>query len=189
MCNSQSYGALVRSCPRATGLVASALLLVISVDYATAAGTVPPTSDREDVSGTLIRNDGAADDEPLEINLIDATDAELDGPGELIFAAAILGGPLGVTENDGFVSTLVGRAHGSTGEVSVQYTTISSGATPGVDFAGTSGTLTWADGDALPKRIKVKIFDDAAVESDEFFRIRLSNPTGGSPSAPVMKSL
>ena len=58
MVNTQSYGALARSRPRATGLVASALLLVISVDYATAAGTVPPTSDREDVSGMLTRRCG-----------------------------------------------------------------------------------------------------------------------------------
>ena len=89
-----------------------------------------------------------------------------------------------MTENDGFVSTLVARAGGSTGEVSVDYTAITEGsatgsATAGADFAATSGTLTWADGDALPKRIDVEIFDDAAVESDEFFRIRLSNPTGG----------
>ena len=37
-------------------------------------------------------------DEPLAINLIDATDAELDGPGELVFLGAIFGGPIGVTE-------------------------------------------------------------------------------------------
>ena len=80
MVNTQSNDALAGSRPRATGLVASALLLVISVDYATAAGTVPPTSDREEVSGAFTRN---ADDEPLAMNLIDATDAELDGPGEL----------------------------------------------------------------------------------------------------------
>ena len=55
----------------------------------------------------------------------------------------------------------------------------SQSATAGADFAATSGTLTWADGDALPKRINVEIFDDAAVESDEGFLIRLSNPTGG----------
>ena len=78
------------------------------------------------------------------------------------------------------VSAPVYRAYGSTGEVSVQYTTITEGgATAGADFAATSGTLTWADGDALAKRIDVEIFDDAAVESDECFRIRLSNPTGG----------
>src|SRR5688572_31840792 len=110
MVNTQSCGALARSRPRATGLVASALLLVVSVDCAMAADTVPPSSDSEDVSGTFTRN---ADDELLAINLIEATDAELDGPGELIFAAAIFGGPLVVTENDGFASTLVARAHGS----------------------------------------------------------------------------
>ena len=108
MVNTQSCGALARSRPRATGLVASALLLVISVDYAMA-GTVPPTSDREDVSGTLTRNDGDADDESLTINVIDATDADPDGPGQLAFAAAIFGGRFAVTENDGFVSAVVGR--------------------------------------------------------------------------------
>jgi hypothetical protein len=162
--------------PCATGLVASALLLVISVDYATAAGSVPPSSDREDVSGKFTRD---ADDEPLTVNLIDATDAELDGPGELAFWGAILGSTIGVTEKNGFVSTLVGRLGGSTGEVSVDYTTIESGATAGADFAATSGTLTWADGDANAKRIRVEIFDDAAVEGDEGFYIRMSNPTGG----------
>ena len=117
MGNTQSYDAPAGSSPRATGLVASALMLVIGVDYATAAGTVPPSSDREDVSGTFTRN---ADDEPLTINLIDATDAELDGPGELMFVQPSSGDPLAVTENDGFVSSLVARAHGSTGEVSVR---------------------------------------------------------------------
>ena len=178
MVNTQSYGALARSRPRATGFVASTLLLLISVDYATAAGTVPPSSDREEVSGTLTRNDGAADDEPLAINLIDAADAELDGPGELLFGP-FPGSYIWATENDGIVSALVGRVHGSTGEVSVQYTTISSDATAGADFAATSGTLTWADGDARAKRINVEIYDDAAVESEEGFIIRLSNPTGG----------
>ena len=37
----------------------------------------------------------------------------------------------------------------------------------------------WADGNQLPKHINLEIFDDAVVESDEFFLIRLSNPTGG----------
>ena len=136
------------------------------------------------------RSPADADDEPLTINLIDATDAELDGPGELVFLGAIFGDPIGVTEKNGIVSTQLARVGGSTGEVSVDYTTIAEvRATAGADFAATSGTLTWADGDALPKRIDVEIFDDAAVESNEFFRIRLSNPTGGSRSAPVMKSL
>ena len=63
-----------------------------------------------------------------------------------------------------------------------KYTTITYGGGGGrqeTDFAATSGTLTWADGDAAPKRIDVEIFDHPAVESDQGFRIRLSNPTGG----------
>ena len=80
MVNAPSHDSPIGFRPRATGLVASALLLVISVAYATAAGAVPPTSDREKVSGTFTRN---ADNEPLTVNLIDATDAELDGPGRI----------------------------------------------------------------------------------------------------------
>ena len=114
MVNAPSHDSPAGSRPCATGLVASALLLVIGVDYATAAGTVPPKSDL-DVSITFTRN---ADDELLAINPIDTTDAALDGPGELVFAGAIFGGPLAVAENDGFVSALVARANGSTGEVS-----------------------------------------------------------------------
>ncbi len=86
MRNTPSHDSPAGSRARATGLVASALLLVISVDYATAAGTVRPGSDREDVSGTFTRNDGVADDNPLTINLIDDADAELDGPGKLRWA-------------------------------------------------------------------------------------------------------
>jgi hypothetical protein len=68
MVNAQPHDPLAGYRPRATGLVASALLLVISVDYATAARTVPPTSDREDVSGTLTQNDGDANDRTLTID-------------------------------------------------------------------------------------------------------------------------
>ena len=97
-----------------------------------------------------------------------------------MFLEPFSGSQIGATENDGIVSALVARVHGSTGEVSVHYTTIDRAvATAGADFAATSGTLTWADGDARPKRINVEIYDDAAVESEEGFLIRLSNPTGG----------
>ena len=115
MVNTQSYGALARSRPRAFGLVASALLLVTSVDYATAAGPVSPGSDHEDVSGTFTRIDGAADDEPLTIKLIDAIDAELDGPGELSFVRNPFIWPpsLVATEENGIVSALVMRFGGS----------------------------------------------------------------------------
>ena len=55
MVKAPSHHSPAGSRPCATALVASALLLVISVDYATAAGTERPTSDREDVSSTFTR--------------------------------------------------------------------------------------------------------------------------------------
>ena len=175
MVNAQSHDPLAGSRPRATGLVASALLLVISVDYATAAGTVPPSSDREDVSGTFTRN---ADDEPLAIDLIDATDAELDGPGELVFVSRFMGnGAWFRPEGVGVIQVPVARQFGSEGSISARYEVPNDSpfgsATAGVDFARASGILTWGDGEIGLKYVPVKFIDDTIVENIETFQIRL----------------
>jgi hypothetical protein len=44
----------------------------------------------------------------------------------------------------------------------------------------TAGTLTWADGDASPRTIWLAPVDDAALEGEERFRVRLSEATGGA---------
>ena len=60
------------------------------------------------------------------------------------------------------------------------YETIAETATPGLDFTAKSDTVTWGDGETGIKFIDVDISDDDLAESDETFRIRLSNPTGGA---------
>jgi hypothetical protein len=53
------------------------------------------------------------------------------------------------------------------------------GATGGIDYVPTFGTLTFAAGDTS-KTITVLVNGDQLVESDEYFFVNLSNPTGAS---------
>ena len=90
-----------------------------------------------------------------------------------------------VDENAGTVTLSVVRTNGSSGIVSVSYTTVSIGdavggvtAGTGVDYITTSGTLTFADRETV-KTITVPILADAiSTETNELFQVQLSNPTG-----------
>ncbi|AFD07410.1 Calx-beta domain-containing protein [Solitalea canadensis] len=59
--------------------------------------------------------------------------------------------------------------------VTVDYTTIDSTATGGMDYEITSGTLTFAPGEKV-KYINVPIIDDSTYEFLEAFKVKLSNP-------------
>jgi uncharacterized delta-60 repeat protein len=100
------------------------------------------------------------------------------GPGRLGFLDA--GTLHSVAEGNGAIHVAVFRSNGSTGQVSMDYQTIAETATPGVDFTAKSDTVTWGDGETGVKFIDVDISADDVAESDETFRIRLSNPTGGA---------
>lgn len=66
------------------------------------------------------------------------------------------------------------------GAVTVDYATANGTAAAGTDYAGASGTLSWADGEGGSKNIVVVITDAAAAESAETFTVTLSNATGGA---------
>jgi len=100
------------------------------------------------------------------------------GPGRLGFLDP--GTLHSVTEGSGAIRVAVFRSNGSTGPVSMDYATIAVTATPGLDFTAKSSRVTWADGETGLKFIDIEISDDDLPESDETFRIRLSNPTGGA---------
>jgi len=74
----------------------------------------------------------------------------------------------------------VTRTGGSSGAVSVNYTTSPGTATAGADFTSKSGTLNWTDGDPTSKRIEVNVTNDTADESDETFTVTISNPSAGA---------
>jgi hypothetical protein len=90
-----------------------------------------------------------------------------------------------VAETAGSVAVTVSRVGGDAGVVTVNYGTAPSleagfyKATAGEDFAVTSGTLTFADGETS-KTFTIPIFDDKVYETNEIFDLTLSNPTGGA---------
>jgi len=82
-----------------------------------------------------------------------------------------------VAENAGSATITVTRTGGTFGIVTVDYTAIDGSAAGGADFAATSGTLTFAEGDTS-KTFTVPIIDDTFVEGNETLRLVLSKPTG-----------
>ncbi len=95
-------------------------------------------------------------------------------PGTLMVASA----NYSVAENGGSVTVTVVRTNGVTGVVTVQYQTQTGTATTN-DFVAKSGVVTFVEGQSVGT-ITITILDDAVVEGDEAFLVRLSNPTGGS---------
>ncbi|HMJ88307.1 MAG TPA: Calx-beta domain-containing protein, partial [Candidatus Acidoferrum sp.] len=83
------------------------------------------------------------------------------------------------TNSEGDVSgaLTVARTGGSLNSLTVNYTTINGSATAPADYAATSGSLTWNDGDSTAKTILVPLFGDGIVEGFESLQVRLSNPS------------
>ena len=84
---------------------------------------------------------------------------------------------------------IIKRTGSASGAMSVDYAISNGDAGNGTDYSGpTTGTVSWADGDANPKWLEYEIVDDGSGESDEFFEITLSNPLGGSVGTnPVLR--
>ncbi|MDD2855816.1 MAG: Calx-beta domain-containing protein, partial [Desulfuromonadaceae bacterium] len=85
-----------------------------------------------------------------------------------------------VAEAVGNATITVNRTGGSTGAVTVDYTTADGTGTASQDYTSTSGTLSWADGDAAAKTITVPILNDSYDEGSETFTVTLSNATNGA---------
>lgn len=72
------------------------------------------------------------------------------------------------------------RVSGSVGAVTVHLLTSDGTATAGSDYVATDSVVSWADGDALAKSVKITILDDALVEGNETFNVTLANPSTGT---------
>ena len=178
----------------------------ISVHYATEPGSAQPGSDFDHDESTLTWSDGDTEDKIVVVNLIDdersehpedfslklsapsggaqlaashatTTITDGDGPGELALTTGLY--EPDVSEDVGTITVYATRRYGSTGPISVRFSTASGSATAS-DFVPTSGELTWSDGDKTAKKIEVQIIDDSVDESVERFEVRLSSPTGGA---------
>jgi len=114
------------------------------------------------------------------------TPTPLPPAGSLQFSAA----SYNVLENGVEATITVTRTGGSFGAVSVDYATVAGGtATAGADYTATSGTINFANGDAVPKTFTVGIIDDTTWEGDETVNLALSGVVGaslGTPSSAVL---
>jgi hypothetical protein len=78
------------------------------------------------------------------------------------------------------LTVTVNRTGGSSGAVSVAYTTKGGTAVSGKEYSGVNGTLDWASGDASSKTFTVAINKSAALSGSETFTVALSSPSGGA---------
>lgn len=76
-----------------------------------------------------------------------------------------------------FLTFTVSLSVASTGPVTVNYATQNGSATAGSDYQAETGTLSFASGETT-KTVRIAIFGDRTVESDESLQLVLSNATG-----------
>ena len=171
---------------------------------------VPGSATAEDVnpaSGSLFWADGDASERSITLNLVADADTELERL--LIKLVAPSGGATlhstnvasvyisdpGAQSSIGFSDTgvsiaesgfgtavaVIHRSGSAVGAASVDFALSRGNAMPGVDYQGeSSGTITWADGDADPRWIEFAITEDDEAESTEFFELSLSNAVGAN---------
>jgi hypothetical protein len=84
------------------------------------------------------------------------------------------------SETAGSAVLLVSRTGGSNGTVTASFSTSPGTALGGVDYATTSGTLTWPAGVTTDQQIVISISNRPGLQGDRFFTVTLSAPTGGA---------
>jgi uncharacterized repeat protein (TIGR02543 family) len=85
-----------------------------------------------------------------------------------------------IPEGGGQIIIPVYRQGGTTGEVTVKYTTANGTARSGSDYKSKQGTLSWSAGDSSSRNIVVPIINDKKKEAGETFRVNLSGITGAT---------
>jgi hypothetical protein len=181
----------------------------VSVSYESSGETATAWYDYIPVSGELEWSDGDADDKSITIAIVDDTESEGDETFNLKLKKPTGGAVIGETkkavvtiiddeelpagtlqfskadysvdEDGGSVKITVTRKDGSSGAVSVEFSTVDGSAKAGKDYIGTSSiTLSWGDGDDSNRTLNISILDDNIIEGDETFSMTLTNATGGA---------
>jgi hypothetical protein len=106
-------------------------------------------------------------------------------PGVMQHAQPVVSAP----KNAGTATLLVTRTGGSTGPVTVNFTTANGTAVAGVDFDAVNGTLTWVDGDTAAKPITVSLRNNPVIGASKTLSVTLSQPLNGSLGATSTASL
>lgn len=176
----------------------------VSVGYATADGTATSPDDYIATTGTVDFADGqttASIDIPITNDLVQESAETFSVTLSSPTAGATLGGPTtetvtvndddlagslrvsrataSVGEADGHVTVTVERVGGSSGPVSVRYTTNTGTAFHPGDYTAVAGILDFADGQTTAT-VDIPITDDFVPESDETFSFQISRPSGGA---------
>jgi len=93
-----------------------------------------------------------------------------------------------VNESSGTIMITILRTGGSQGVIEVSYSTQDGSATTGQDYIATQGQFRWLDSDATPRSFEIGIYDDGIMETEEHFKLLLSQPTGGALLGPNAQS-
>lgn len=80
-----------------------------------------------------------------------------------------------VQEGAGEAVVTVERGGPLAAAISVDFTTRAESASPGLDYAATSGSLSWAAGDGAAKTLRIPIFQDDELEGTETLVVELEN--------------
>ena len=177
-----------------------------TVHFRTLAGSATATADFAPVTGSLEWADGdatfrhivvpiaadkvAEDSEAFRVELHDASGGVTIGSAQATVSISddddgtagfidVSRRPSPVLESDGSVMLRFTRVYGSTGPVSVTFSTIPVTASEPADYAATSGTVSWADGESGAKEVAVAIPDDSEIEIPEIFDTDIVSGTGG----------
>ena len=178
----------------------------ISVDYATADGTAAAPGDYAGVSGTLSFAPGQTTktvdvavqgdllnefDETFAVNLSNLSNVAsgiLSGTGTILDddpTPTVLVGDVSVPEGDAGAANAtftVSLSAPSGKPISVDYATADGTASAPGDYAGVSGTLSFAPGQTS-KTVDVAVSGDTIYENDETFWFSLSNLVNVAPGA------
>jgi hypothetical protein len=161
-----------------------------SKDYVTKTGTLTfdPGQTSKTIDVTLNPDTVVEDDEDFTVALTNPTNAAAGAPSTTDVTIAddddfglfeLSKQRYDVGETDGHVTVTVNRVGGSGGDVTVDYATSDGSATAPADYAATSGTLTFLDGETS-HTFDIPMVWDGRPEGDESLSVGLSNPGGGA---------
>jgi endoglucanase len=103
-------------------------------------------------------------------------DAVSANPGAL----GLSGSAYAATQNAGSLVVTVDRSGGTTGTVSVKYSTSDGTAIAGTNYTKTQGTLTWAAGNSAAQTFAVPISASPVLTASKGFTVTLSSAGGGA---------
>ncbi len=179
----------------------------VSVQFATGGGTATAGMDYTSVNQTLSWTDGQSNSQNVTIPILDphltsgsktvnitlsnpTGSATLGAPNTAVLTILDNDTPAGtiglgaatfsVNENGGSISIPVSRASGSSGAVSVQFSTGGGTATAGTDYTAVNQTITWSSGDSSSKTVNIPIIDRQLTSGSFDFNVTISSPTGGA---------